>query len=91
VRWFTLSQNWAYDLFIEPMANIKNEVLNNRFRSTSNLQAFENFMATLPQFLQREHAPTAPIAGVPAQDRPRNEPCPCGSGKKYKNCGGRVA
>jgi preprotein translocase subunit SecA len=21
----------------------------------------------------------------------RNEPCPCGSGKKYKNCHGRVA
>jgi len=21
----------------------------------------------------------------------RNEPCPCGSGKKYKNCCGRVA
>ncbi|MGB1026720.1 MAG: SEC-C metal-binding domain-containing protein, partial [Rhodospirillaceae bacterium] len=20
----------------------------------------------------------------------RNEPCPCGSGKKYKNCHGRV-
>jgi hypothetical protein len=44
------------------MANIKNEVLNNRFRITSNLQAFENFLATLPQFLQREHAPTAPTA-----------------------------
>jgi preprotein translocase subunit SecA len=21
----------------------------------------------------------------------RNEPCPCGSGKKYKNCHGRIA
>src|SRR6266581_3444655 len=49
----------AYDMFVELMANIKNEVLNNLFRSTSNLQAFENFLATLPQFLLREHAPTA--------------------------------
>jgi preprotein translocase subunit SecA len=114
----------AYDMFVELMANIKNEVLNNLFRSTSNLQAFENFLATLPQFLMREHAPTPPtasadarmrqpvgaMAGVAAGDGDgagevsidlpvrrsipkvgRNEPCPCGSGKKYKNCCGRVA
>src|ERR1051326_4080282 len=116
----------AYDMFVDLMANIKNEVLNNLFRSTSNLQAFENFLATLPQFLLREHAPTAPTAGAPSRARQpqpvgamagvatgdgdgagevsidlpvrrsipkvgRNEPCPCGSGKKYKNCCGRVA
>jgi preprotein translocase subunit SecA len=117
----------AYDMFVELMANIKNEVLNNLFRSTSNLQAFENFLATLPQFLLREHAPTAPTAGAPSRARQpqpvgamagfaadgdgdgagevsidlpirrsipkvgRNELCPCGSGKKYKNCCGRVA
>jgi preprotein translocase subunit SecA len=115
----------AYDMFVELMANIKNEVLHNLFRSTSNLQAFENFLATLPQFLLREHAPTAPTANAPTRGRQlqpvgamaavagdgdgagemtldlpirrsmpkvgRNEPCPCGSGKKYKNCCGRVA
>src|SRR5205823_1743871 len=59
----------AYDMFVELMANIKNEVLNNLFRSTSNLQAFENFLATLPQFLMREHAPTAPTAGADARMR----------------------
>src|SRR6202045_2904637 len=57
----------AYDMFVELMANIKNEVLHNLFRSTSNLQAFENFLATLPQFLLREHAPTAPTANAPAR------------------------
>jgi preprotein translocase subunit SecA len=116
----------AYDMFVELMANIKNEVLHNLFRSTSNLQAFENFLATLPQFLLREHAPAAPTANAPSHARQpqpvgamagvamedgdgdgamaidlpvrrslpkvgRNEPCPCGSGKKYKNCCGRVA
>jgi preprotein translocase subunit SecA len=114
----------AYDMFVELMANIKNEVLHNLFRSTSNLQAFENFLATLPQFLLREHAPTAPTANAPTHARQpqpvgamaavgdgdgdgemsidlpvrrslpkvgRNEPCPCGSGKKYKNCCGRTA
>ena len=116
----------AYDMFVELMANIKNEVLHNLFRSTSNLQAFENFLATLPQFLLREHAPTSaaanalsrarqaqPVgavavggngdgdgAGEVTLDLPvrrnlpkvgRNDPCPCGSGKKYKNCCGRTA
>jgi preprotein translocase subunit SecA len=114
----------AYDMFVELMANIKNEVLNNLFRSTSNLQAFENFLATLPQFLLREQAPVSPSAGADARIREpvgamagvvagdgdgagevsidlpvrrsmpkvgRNEPCPCGSGKKFKNCCGRVA
>src|ERR1700693_3615799 len=115
----------AYDMFVELMSNIKNEVLHNLFRSTSNLQAFENFLATLPQFLLREDAPTAPTANAPARARQpqpvgamagvamdgdgageglidlpvrrslpkvgRNEPCPCGSGKKYKNCCGRTA
>ena len=111
-------------MFVDLMANIKNEVLNNLFRSTSNLQAFENFLATLPQFLLREQAPVAPTAGADARVRQpvgamagvvagdgdgagevsidlpvrrsipkvgRNEACPCGSGKKYKNCCGRVA
>ena len=116
----------AYEMFVELMANIKNEVLHNLFRSTSNLQAFENFLSTLPQFLLREHAPSAPTATGPVpgrhgdrmarrrhrlrqrndgselkldlapvrRDQPkvgRNEPCPCGSGKKFKNCCGRTA
>ncbi|MEP6604054.1 MAG: preprotein translocase subunit SecA, partial [Spartobacteria bacterium] len=117
----------AYDMFVDLMANIKNEVLHNLFRSTSNLQAFENFLATLPQFLQREQAPAPAGATAPQRalhqpvgamagggggngdgdgesevtlDLPvrrnlpkvgRNEPCPCGSGKKYKNCCGRTA
>nr|MBA3387717.1 SEC-C domain-containing protein [Chthoniobacterales bacterium] len=123
----------AYEMFVELMANIKNEVLHNLFRSTSNLQAFETFLSTLPQFLLREHAPTAPTANGPTPgpamgrrpersaaststavaengnrdgseltlDLPpvrrqmpkvgRNEPCLCGSGKKFKNCCGRTA
>jgi preprotein translocase subunit SecA len=112
----------AYDMFVELMANIKNEVLHNLFRSTTNLRAFEDFLGSLPQFLLREDAPSSPTAGsdipptrarqptslggngdgdggVPL-DLPvrrnvpkvgRNEPCPCGSGKKYKNCCGRTA
>src|SRR6266446_4352637 len=59
----------AYDMFVELMANIKNEVLHNLFRSTSNLQAFENFLASLPQFLLREQAPTSTTVNAPARER----------------------
>jgi preprotein translocase subunit SecA len=110
----------AYEMFVELMSNIKNEVLNNLFRSTSNLQAFEQFLAHLPQHLLKQDADSplaAPRAGVrknpptsatralePADEAQtqlelpirretpkvgRNDPCPCGSGKKYKNCCGR--
>ncbi len=117
----------AYEMFVNLMASIKNEVLHNLFRSTSNLQAFETFLSTLPQFLMREQGPTAPTANGPVPGRRperigapvsengdnngegdevklelapvrrelpkvgRNDPCPCGSGKKFKNCCGRVA
>ena len=55
----------AYDMFVELMANIKNEVLHNLFRSTSNLQAFEKFLSTLPQFLDAR-------AGADRADRQRS-------------------
>ena len=56
----------AFDMFTELMSNIKNEVLHNLFRSTSNLQAFETFLSTLPQFLMREHGPASSTANGPA-------------------------
>jgi preprotein translocase subunit SecA len=38
----------AYDMFSQLMSSIKSEVLSNLFRSTTNLMAFEQFLATLP-------------------------------------------
>jgi len=113
-------KNEAYEMFVELMGNIKNEVLNNLFRSTSNLMAFEKFLANLPAHLLRQEqakaggeteidknskpaaANNAPPAALdqkisipaPRKEAPkagRNDPCPCGSGKKYKNCCGRTA
>jgi len=50
-----------------------------------------------PSFLQGGGVKQTPARGAPAQQRPvrkekkvgRNDPCPCGSGKKYKKCCGR--
>ncbi len=114
-------KNEAYEMFVELMANIKGEVLHNLFRSTSNIMAFEHFLATLPQHLLHSEpqgsvvsqgGPVAPpSAARPAREPEggdtltlelepvkreapkvgRNDPCPCGSGKKFKNCCGRIA
>ena len=105
-------KNEAYSMFVELMTNIKFEVLLNLFRSTSNLQAFEKFLASLPQTLLREamtppqrDQPQLPPATVQAPEEPpqleiparrelprvgRNDVCPCGSGKKSKNCCGKM-
>jgi preprotein translocase subunit SecA len=120
-------KNEAFVLFGELMQNIKFEILNNLFRSTTNLQQFEQFLQSLPRQLSSagstESAP--PQRPRPAQrdgqmqvlfegkddgeakpdDGPklrlplkrvlpqvgRNDPCPCGSGKKFKSCCGRTA
>jgi preprotein translocase subunit SecA len=50
----------------------------------------------------RPLAPTPPAPAAPGPPRPdtfvrelpkvgRNDPCPCGSGKKYKQCHGRLS
>ncbi len=129
-------KNEAYSMFVELMTNIKYEILHTLFRSTSNLQAFEKFLASLPQMLlhetltpptprssQLESDPTiaalearqsrpTPASSVPVAERAsaplredppsleiplrreppragRNDACPCGSGKKFKNCCGK--
>src|ERR1700751_3202837 len=115
----------AYDMFSQLMASIKNEVLSNLFRSTTNLMAFEQFLSSLPfNIAQRPEGPQparAPAGPAPRRESPglarethaenngdelelvipavrretpkvgRNDPCPCGSGKKFKNCCGRTA
>ncbi|MEI6351981.1 MAG: preprotein translocase subunit SecA [Verrucomicrobiota bacterium] len=103
-------KNEAYEIFVELMGRIRNEVLHNLFRSTSNLQAFEHFLASLPHNLLHEQGPSdnAPVGMAAAQSASdeapagftvrreehkvgRNDPCPCGSGRKYKSCCGRNA
>ena len=98
----------AFKMFEVLMGNIKDEVLHNLFRSTSNVMAFEQFLANLPQFLsapdessigggltaEPEPAPQPEPAAEPVRrEEPkvgRNEPCPCGSGRKYKDCCGKA-
>jgi preprotein translocase subunit SecA len=108
-------------MFVELMESIKNEVLNNLFRSTTNLQAFEQLLASMPRHLMQKDllgseghlsandgeidtTQTTPqpqsVFEQAMQQKPvqrvqktagRNDPCPCGSGKKFKSCCGRTA
>ena len=56
-------KNEAFSMFGDLMDSIKLEVLNNLFRSTTNLQAFENLLRSLPQSLIQ--------ADVPGLSRPQ--------------------
>lgn len=56
------------------MAGIKHTVVHMIFRV--NLQ-------------KQEAAPRPPASAIPGQKVGRNDPCPCGSGKKYKHCHGK--
>ncbi len=119
-------KNEAFSMFSELMDSIKFEVLNNLFRSTTNLQAFENLLRSMPQNLLQADFPGATPQHARGQAQPsqggesllqegggalsslqppkielplkrempkvgRNDPCPCGSGKKFKSCCGRTA
>ena len=103
----------AYVLFQDLMDNIKAETLGNLFRSTTNLQGFEDFLRNLQTKQsggegdpgrdpsagkpepQQEEKKEGPKINLPKKrELPkvgRNDPCPCGSGRKFKACCGRGA
>ncbi|MCX6866888.1 MAG: preprotein translocase subunit SecA [Verrucomicrobia bacterium] len=116
-------KNEAYNLFVTLMDAIKQEALQNLFRSAANLAAFLKQLHSQPrQFQGGEEALTRDNIGVAGSSgnfdpsavpsptgtqlklnlpkrKPsfsiettgRNAPCPCGSGKKFKQCCGREA
>jgi preprotein translocase subunit SecA len=43
----------------------------------------------MPQTPQPEELAATPVRSGPKVGR--NDPCPCGSGKKYKHCHGKLA
>jgi preprotein translocase subunit SecA len=78
----------AYSLFSALMVNIRNEVCNNLFRSTTNLRAFEELLASLPQQLSgggseddpdisppgSGNAPSLRLPQPPRQPQPQRQP-----------------
>ena len=114
-------KNEAYNLFVTLMDSIKQEALQNLFRSASNLEAFLQQLHSAPQKLHGGEAALTrdnmAVSGSSANVNPaalpspegttlklnlpkrkpsfsiettgRNAPCPCGSGKKFKQCCGK--
>ena len=83
----------GFDMFSGMMDRIKSDVLERMFR----VQAVRGEQPPSPppepvlpprMVLNRSDEPTPQIAQHPAEKVGRNDPCPCGSGKKFKKCHG---
>ncbi|MDR1305323.1 MAG: preprotein translocase subunit SecA [Verrucomicrobiales bacterium] len=66
----------GYQMFAELMANIKKEIVNNLFRSSSSLTAFEQFLQALPQQFLRPDSNLPGMSGLLAavQNQPPSAP-----------------
>lgn len=114
-------KNEAYNLFVTLMDSIKQEALQNLFRSAANLEAFLHQLHSAPQQLHggedaltRDNVATSGSSAhllvneesstegsklklnlpkrkpsFSIETTGRNAPCPCGSGKKFKQCCGK--
>jgi preprotein translocase subunit SecA len=86
----------AYGLFMEMMGRIRQEVVNTLFRVklaredevTRMEEEQRRQRNALARFAGPEVAASAPVRRDAAAVG-RNDPCPCGSGKKYKKCCGQ--
>jgi len=95
----------AFEMFVSMLENIKHDVISFlsmvQVRAEEDVEAAEQ-QHKQPQDMKFNHA-SAPdaLGNKPAEGRltpfvrgqrkiGRNEPCPCGSGKKYKQCHGKL-
>jgi preprotein translocase subunit SecA len=97
----------AFELFSQLLDTIKHEVtrilmtvrIQSQDQAAEAAESIEEKLAQLANVtythpnedgsVSQEADPTTVVAQVPKVGR--NEPCPCGSGKKYKQCHGRLA
>jgi preprotein translocase subunit SecA len=84
----------SYNMFIELIASIKYEIIKVLF--TIQLQNEAEEEAELERMKEQMEASNENISLGTEVSQPkigkkiaRNEPCPCGSGKKYKQCCGK--
>ncbi|WP_417658730.1 preprotein translocase subunit SecA [Pseudidiomarina sp.] len=93
----------AFELFAEMLEALKLEVVTIlskvRVRAEEEVEAVEAKRraaeASQQKEYQHEGAPTSGTSEAPAQASSakqvgRNDPCPCGSGKKFKQCHGKI-
>ena len=77
-------QREAFDMFADLVELVKRDAVRYMFHVQLSQQPVEQ-----PKQLVQSGPSSAPTAPVSVTDKVgRNEPCPCGSGKKYKRCHG---
>jgi len=80
----------AFDMFQEMTADIQNNVVRLCLRAQL-ISPLKQREGTTENRSDGEPAKKQPVKKTAAQRVGRNDPCPCGSGKKYKNCCGKNA
>ncbi len=82
----------GYDMFEEMVRLIQEDTLRRLYFAVLARPVLERRQVAQPVAASHGEAETRPAAAKkPAVKVGRNDPCPCGSGKKYKNCCGRNA
>ena len=71
--------------FEELIKNYKSEYLNNKIYSSATILFCSNAFSQIFDYISEPK----PQASVITEKVGRNDPCPCGSGKKFKNCCGK--
>lgn len=92
----------SYTLFVELVKSIKNEIIKTlhiielRDEKEEEIKRLENELKKVEEELKsqavlqhKEEVESKPTPIVNTKKPKRNEPCPCGSGKKYKHCCGK--
>ena len=80
----------GYDMFDEMTQNIKEETVRLLFHIKVEQKIEREQVAKVTGTNKDDSAPRGPVKRDNAKIYP-NDPCPCGSGKKYKQCCGRKA
>ena len=86
----------SFELFTEMLDNLKYDVIGIlskvQIQAESDVEAVEEQHRKSETPAEFQHQSAAGIEESPQMPRVgRNEPCPCGSGKKYKQCHGKLS
>ena len=80
----------GYDMFNEMMANIREDTVKMMFRVKVEVPEEREQVAKVTGTNKDDSGVKAPVRRSVPKIQP-NDPCPCGSGKKYKQCCGKFA
>ena len=84
-------QEVGFEKFDTMIVNIENDVTKfiNRAQVQNNLKR-EAVVKDAKASSGKEEVKRKPVVKKESEKVGRNDPCPCGSGKKYKNCCGKL-